>query len=224
MKSAKTITLRRLLPLGIAFLIVRVTAEVVWGYRNYLPPNFSSDFLQGRENYFFGSYQWAFYPHIAVGPLTLLLGMVLVSDKFRLKFPIWHRWLGRVQAMSVIFVIGPSGLWMAYYTATGRIAGIGFAILSILTTTCAVMGWKTAVARRFNDHRRWMSRCFVLLCSAVVLRILGGLGTVLEVKFLWYDPIASWSSWLIPLLTFEYLSLRNRRPALVQPRSVVSAQ
>lgn len=53
------------------------------------------------------------------------------------------------------------------------------------------------------DHRRWMWRCYLLLCSAVVLRVLGGLGTVVGPVGPWYDPLATWLSWLAPLAVFE---------------------
>ena len=45
--------LRRLLAFLAALLILKVTLSVIVGYRNYLPPNFRSDFLIGREAYFF---------------------------------------------------------------------------------------------------------------------------------------------------------------------------
>lgn len=200
--------LRRVLVVVIALLICKVTVAVMLGYSNYFPPNFQSDFLHGRENYFFGAYRWAFYPHIASGPVAILLGMVLISESFRRRFPKWHRNLGRVHVLNVVCVVAPSGLWMASDTSTGTIAAIGFAILSVVTGTCAALGWRAAVRRQFAIHRRWMWRTFLLLCSAVVLRVLGGLGTVLEVQTLWFDPIASWLSWLVPLAAYELSGLK----------------
>lgn len=188
-----------------AILIVRVTVEVVYGYRNYLPPNFSSEFLAGRNSYFYGTYQWAFYPHIASGPVVLFLGLPLLSDRFRTRFPQWHRWLGRVQLSCVLFVVAPSGLWMAFYTATGTIAGVGFVLLSLSTALSAAQGWRLARARRFAEHRIWMWRCYLLLCSAVLLRVFGGLGSILSVQSPWYDPVASWTSWLLPITTYEVI-------------------
>lgn len=76
---------------------LKVTLTVVMNYRDYLPPNFESDFLPGRDSYFFGAYQWAFYTHIAAGPLTLILGLFLLSDRMRKQFPRWHRYAGRMQ-------------------------------------------------------------------------------------------------------------------------------
>jgi hypothetical protein len=220
MRGTRPLSLRRALTLVAGLVIVKVTAAIVLGYRNYFPPNFNSDFLRGREGYFFGSYQWAFYTHIASGPVCLLLGAVLVSDRFRLRFPQWHRRLGKVQIGSVLLLLAPSGLWMAYYAAAGPVAAVGFAILAILTGTCAALGWRAAVERRFAVHRRWMWRCFLLLCSAVVLRILGGGAAVSGVQAAWFDPVASWASWTVPLIAFELASLRKRRTGRLLPQPV----
>lgn len=200
----------RALTIIVSLLIVKVTVEVMLGYVQYFPPNFRSDFLQGRESYFFGAYRWAFYPHIVTGPAALFAGLVLVSDSFRVKFPRCHRNLGRIQVANVLGVVTPSGLWMSYYTATGTVAAIGFALLSLLTATCTAFGWRSAVRREFAIHRRWMGRSFLLLCSAVVLRVVVGLATVLDVQVAWFDPLASWSSWVVPLLIFESIGRRQR--------------
>ena len=214
MANISSTNLSRALVCVVVLLILKVTVEVTLGYVNYFPPNFGSDFLRGRERYFFGAYQWAFYPHIASGPAALFLGLVLLSESFRRRFPKWHRNLGRLHVANVLCIVTPSGLWMAYYASTGTIAAIGFAILAILTGTCIACGWRAAVKRQFAIHRRWMWRSFLLLCSAVVLRLLGGLGTVVGVQSVWFDPLASWASWLVPLAAFELSGLRMKTKAV----------
>lgn len=209
-QNSRSRMLQRILTLVAAILILKVTLAVIAGYRDYFPPNFDSDFLNGREAYFFGSYQWAFYTHILSSPGTLIVGLILISDKFRLRFPVWHRSLGRLQVLCVLLLVTPSGLWMAYYAAAGRVGGVALALLAFATATCVALGWSSAVKRRFAEHRRWMLRSYILLCSAVVLRIIGGMGTVLGVDALWYDPVANWVSWVVPLTAFELYSLRNR--------------
>jgi hypothetical protein len=179
-------------------------------YRDYIPPNFESDFFNGRELYFWRSYHWAFYAHIATGPIALLLGLVLISERFRLRFPKWHRCLGRIQAVGVLFLIAPSGLWMAYHAEGGPIAAAGFATLAVVTGTFVALGWRSAVQRRFADHRRWMWRCYLLLCSAVVLRLIVGLATVTGFEAAWLDSSIAWASWLLPLGVYE-LSGAGRR-------------
>jgi len=202
-KQTPSITLSRLLPLLTCLLIVRVTVAVVLNYREYLPPNFHSDFLQGRQAYFWGGYHWAFYTHLASGPISLILGMILISDRFRLQFPKWHRSLGRIQVLVVLFLVTPSGLWMAWYAATGTIAALGFGSLALATGICIASGWRSAVNRRFADHRRWMLRSFLLLCSAVVIRLIGGLATVVDFDAEWLYPLSAWASWLVPLMVLE---------------------
>jgi hypothetical protein len=196
-------------------LILKVTVSVVLNYQNYITPNFSSDFLRGRERYFFGAYQWAFYTHIVAGPISLILGLILIGDRFRDRLPSWHRYLGRLQVACVALFVAPSGLWMAYYAAAGPIAAVGLGALAIATELCVLLGARSAVARRFSDHRRWMWRCYLLLCSSVVLRVLGGAATVMGVDAVWFDPLATWMSWLVPLGAFEFRQSRKRQSARV---------
>ncbi len=184
-------------------LIVKVALGVLLEYGNYFPPDFQSDFLRGREAYFWGGYQWAFYFHLISGPASLLLGTILVSDWFRSRVPMWHRRLGRFQVANILLLVAPSGLYMSWYADTGAIAGAGLGTLAIATAACAGLGWRAAVTRRFAIHRRWMLRTFILLCSAVVIRMIGGLATVLEFDAVWLYPASCWVSWLLPVLVFE---------------------
>ncbi len=199
----------RVLTFLTAALVVKVSASVVLGYRDYLPPNFEADFLRGRETYFWGAYGWAFYAHLASGPATLLLGTLLVSERFRRWTPRWHRRLGRVQVASILLLVAPSGLWMAWYAMTGRIAALGLGSLAIATAVCVLLGWRAAVQRRFAAHERWMWRTYLLLVSAVVIRLIGGLADVVGFSELWLYPLSCWASWLVPLLVYELLLLRR---------------
>lgn len=211
MQKAARLPLTRWPTLVAALLIWKVTVSVVLEYRNYLPPNFESDFLRGRETYFWGAYRWAFYAHLLSGPVSLLLGTLLISDRFRMSAPTWHRRLGRTQGVCVLLAVAPSGLWMSFYAATGAVAGAGLASLAIATAVCVALGWRAAVQRRFADHRRWMWRTFLLLGSAVVIRVIGGLATVAHFDALWLYPLSTWASWLMPLVAYEAMQLHQER-------------
>ncbi len=205
------VNFQRVLTVLAGLLILKATLSVMLRYRDYFPPNFESDFLRGRQAYFSGAYQWAFYTHIASGPVSLILGLILVSERFRMRFPKWHRTLGKAQIAQVLFLLAPSGLLMAFHAETGAVAGTGFAVLAIATGICALLGWRSAVRRRFVEHRRWMWRCFLLLCSAVVIRLIGGLATVTDVGGAWSYPLAAWVSWLVPFAAFELSGAIDRR-------------
>ena len=202
----------RILTILAGVLILKVTAMVVGNYGSYFPPDFGSDFLRGRERTFPGLYRWAFYTHILAGPVALILGLILVSNQFRARSPRWHRRLGWVQVGTVLILVTPSGLWMAGFAAAGPVAGLGLATLAALTAICVGLGTRAAIQRRFGDHRRWMWRCYLLLGSAVVLRMIGGLATIAGVSALWFDPLAIWVSWAIPLALFEVGEWLRRQP------------
>jgi uncharacterized membrane protein len=212
----------RILTLLAGVLILKVTISVVSNYHNYFPPNFASDFLRGRERHFLGVYRWAFYTHILSGPVALILGLILIGERSRARFPKWHRSLGRLQVTCVVLLVTPSGLGMAYYAAAGPLAAVGLGTLAIATAICGSLGARAAVRRRFGDHRRWMWRCYLLLGSAVVLRLMGGLATVAGATAPWIDPLTTWLSWLVPLTVFEFCEWTRRKPGpfeLDRPRA-----
>ena len=213
--AAKGILLARALA---CCLILQTTLAIVFTYGDYFPPDFQAEFLLGRRTYFYGAYQWAFFAHILCGPYCLLLGLVLMSGRFRNRYPKWHRQLGKLHAGSVLFVLAPSGLAMAGHAVTGSVAAAGFASLAVATATCTALGWQAAVRRRLDHHRRWMERSFALLCSAVVLRLVGGLSEVLGIDGTY--PYAAWASWLLPLAALE--AWRLTRPHFLHRQSSAS--
>ena len=213
MRIARSMAWPQVLALLAALWIWKVTLNVVLEYGNYVPPNFESDFLLGRQAYFWGAYGGAFYVHLVAGPLSLVLGTMLVSERLRRLAPAWHRRLGRVEAAGVLLLLVPSGLWMAYYAVSGAVAVVGLSALAIATAVCVFFGWRSAVRRDFTHHRHWMWRTFILLCSAVVIRTLGGLAAVVGSDALWVYPVSTWASWLVPLLGFELGRFINARNA-----------
>ncbi|MFO1007881.1 MAG: DUF2306 domain-containing protein [Planctomycetaceae bacterium] len=208
-QSAKVI--RILLKASVILLALKVVLVTLITYRDYMPPKFDSDFLAGRQSYFWEGYHWAFYPHIVAGPVTLLLGLVLLSESIRRRWPRWHRWLGRTQVGLVLLVVVPSGFVMGFRAAFGPIAAVGLIGLALATAVTVTMGWRTAIQRRFDVHRKWMLRCYTLLFSAVVIRLLGGIGEVAGVQADWYYIQATWTSWIIPLIGVELLLRRRHR-------------
>lgn len=193
-----------------AVLVCVVLAGILRNYPRYLPPDFTSEFLVGREASFFGGYQWAFYSHLAAGPVTLLLGLALMSVALRRRLPAWHRALGRVQVAVVLLALVPSGLVMSAFAATGAVAGLAFATLAVATAACAVLGWRAAVRRRFAVHEAWMTRLFALLCSAVMLRLFAGLALLARFDADWLYPASAWASWLVPLIAHETWRVTRR--------------
>jgi uncharacterized membrane protein len=201
-------------------LILRVLAAILVNYPDYFPPNFDSLFLQGRELTFTGTYPWAFYVHIFSGPVVLLSGLILLSETVRRRHGGLHRWLGRAQVVVLLVLMLPSSVLMSRHAFGGWPAGLSFLLLSAATAGCAIAGVVAARRLRFAQHRRWMLRCYVLICSAVALRLISGAAGLVGVP----SPegayvVAAWSSWLLPLAAYE---IAERWPALRQFRHTAS--
>ena len=103
---------------------------------------------------------------------------------------------------------------MSRHAFGGWPAGLSFLVLSAATAGCAVAGVVHARRHRYDRHRRWMLRSYVLICSAVALRLISGAAGLVGVP----SPerayiVAAWSSWLFPLGAYEIVErLSARRP------------
>jgi hypothetical protein len=188
-------------------LILRVLATILGNYPDYFPPNFDSLFLQGRAASFTGAYRMAFYLHIFSGPVVLLNGLILLSEYVRRRHRGWHRRLGRVQVLVLLLFVLPSSVVMSRYAFGGWPAGLSFLLLSAATASCAIVGVVHARARRYDLHRRWMLRSYVLICSAVFLRLISGTAGLIGAPSPEHAYIfAAWSSWLVPLAGYEIVA------------------
>ena len=103
----------------------------------------------------------------------LFNGLILLSEYVRRRHSRWHRWLGRVQVVVLLLLVLPSSLVMSGQAFGGWPAGLSSLAVRD-DRDCAIVGVVQACRKRFDRHRRWMLRCYVLICSAVVLRLISG--------------------------------------------------
>lgn len=181
----------------------RILASILTEYTYYFPPNFDAEFLFGRQSYFFGNYALAFYVHIIVSPITLILGALLMWTGRRHGKKIWHRRLGKMQGILIIALVVPSGLVMSTRAISGPAAGLGFATLSIALLGSMLAAIAYARKRNFARHQLWATRCFVLLCSPLLLRLVNGAALITQTQSPWLYPMSAWLSWLLPWGIFE---------------------
>lgn len=195
-------------------LILRILASILANYPDYFPPNFDSLFLQGREATFAGVYRVAFYVHILSAPFVLASGLILLSEWVRQRAGAFHCVLGRIHVGVLLVLVLPSSAAMSREAFGGWAAGVSFLVLTAATAGCAIAGVIYARRRQYARHRRWMLRTYVLICSAVVLRLISGTAGTIGVA----DPeqayiVAAWISWTVPLAMLEIAErLRSRAP------------
>ena len=113
----------------------------------------------------------AFYIHIAGGILCLLTGPFQFLKNFRKKHIRIHRTFGKIYITSILFLAGPSGLFMAFFAEGGLPSGMGFALLSAAWMWTTFKALDEVRKGNISSHKNWMTRSMALTLSAVTLRI-----------------------------------------------------
>ena len=193
-------------------VILKTIAKTASDYQNYFPPDFASDFLRGRERHFWGVYRWAFYTHILSGPVSLLLGLILVVERSRPAFPDMasasRPAAGRVRLAACDAQRSVDGLSRRGGPRRGGRAGRvgdrhrdlrrprrevggdatvrGSSALDVSMLRPAVLGRRAPADRRTGDRSRERNAPSI-------------------------DPLATWMSWLAPLSAFEVYERTRRR-------------
>ncbi|MCA9125916.1 MAG: DUF2306 domain-containing protein [Planctomycetales bacterium] len=186
-----------------ALLAAKVFVSLLTEYRWYFPPDFDSSlFLAGRQAGFRGVYPVAFFCHIIVGPVTLILA-TLLAIRTRFKNARLHRLLGRAQFIVVLGLLLPSGLVMATQAHAGVLAGLGLAGLALATAVAMLAAARHAWLRQFKLHQRWATRCLILLFSPLLLRVMIGATVILKLEANHLEALIAWLSWIVPLAIYE---------------------
>jgi uncharacterized membrane protein len=167
------------------------------------------NFLAKKQDVVFSPFwRTAFYIHITGGMLALLVGPFQFIKKLRNKFLKWHRTSGKVYLASILFMAGPSGLFMAFYAEGGIVAVIGFMIMAILWMYTTYMAYETIRKKKVEAHKKWMTRSFALTFAAVTLRLYVPIASrVFHIPDFTVEASSAWVSWLPNLLVAELILL-----------------
>jgi len=174
-----------------------------------------------------------YYPllvgHILFGSVALLTGCLQVWPWLRGRFPVAHRWIGRLYLFGGVCPGGVVVLGVAPFSSTGFGSAVGNTALGVLWLATGVAGYRAARQRRFADHRAWMIRCFALTTSIVLNRVWLVL-LILSVPVLQRAygvdeatmirsaaTVSVWLSWVANLLFVEWFVLRRRPPSVQRP-------
>lgn len=180
----------------------------------YLAFNPDTYFPEQREVYL--RREFILGVHVLSGMLALATGPFQFVSKFRRRFLRLHRSLGVIYIASCTG-LGLSGLVLATTSYAGWTTSLAFGLLglSVLFTTWTAL--RMVLARRIDDHRRWMIRSFSLIFAGVMLRILSPIYAVLSgiglVSFS-FETAYTWIAWLswVPNLLIAVWITRKPRP------------
>ena len=193
---------------------IMIGVMIFWPFPHYFVADFEYGFLINKKTYFFSSgYYIGFYAHIIGAPLAFFLGTAQISRTLRSKWPLCHRWAGRLYVCTVLLLAAPGGLVMALKAYGGWSSTLCFILLSILTWGATAVGWRAARSGAYQRHAIWMVRSYLLIASAICLRILHPVISGFEMGHEFTYQVSVWASWLLPLSLFEICRLGSERVA-----------
>lgn len=176
--------------------------------------------------------------HMTLGAICLLLYPIQFIKPIRRKYPVFHRWSGRISLVSAIFtsIGGISYVCLKKFDITGGVYyGIAFFIAGLIFGGCAIMAGIYARKKDFVRHRYWAIRTYSQMLSPVLYRywylVMGGLGIyhggeegVSDCEFNGIcskyletiDHIHAYTYFLVPLLFAELIIVLLKRQEITE--------
>ncbi|RDY62023.1 DUF2306 domain-containing protein [Flagellimonas nanhaiensis] len=163
--------------------------------------------------------------HLLFAVVVLFGGPIQFIPKLRNKFPLFHRWNGRIY-LSAALLLSISGLYMVISkgTISGLVGDISVSLNGILILLFSIYALTTAMKRKIVVHRKWVLRLFLAMGGVWFFRI--GLMFWLLVNGgpVGFDPetfrgpflvFLGFGQYLIPLILLEFYfwSQKKRKAA-----------
>jgi uncharacterized membrane protein len=178
--------------------------------------NFTNGYVPG-----FSMGNTAVVMHVASAVIVMLAGAVQLVPQVRNRFPVFHRWNGRIYILTAV-TLSVAGLYMTWIRGSvGDLSvHLGSTLNAVLIWLCGGMALRYALARDFKTHRRWALRFFLVVSASWFFRIGFFLSFLVFKGPIGFDPTTfrgpfltfmSFAQFLLPLAVLEiYLRAQNR--------------
>jgi hypothetical protein len=156
----------------------------------------------------------------------MLAGAVQLVPQVRNRFPVFHRWNGRIYMLSAV-TLSAAGLYMTWIRGsvgdlTQHLSGT---LNAILIWGFAALALRYAMARNFKTHRRWALRLFLAVSASWFYRIGLFLSFLIFKGPFGFDPatftgpflsVMGFAQYLFPLAVLEIYFLAQDRPGALR--------
>lgn len=167
--------------------------------------------------------------HFVTGAVILLLGNIQLIESLRDRYPVLHRWVGRIYILSSVMAASGGLVFIIFKgTVGGTVMEMGFTLYGLLMLLSGVQTYRYGVARRIDQHRQWGLRLYALAVGSWLYRmdygfwfqLTGGVGHSSNFEGV-FDQVMSFFFYVPNLLVAELLiryrdyraSIRFRRLA-----------
>ncbi|WP_192350174.1 DUF2306 domain-containing protein [Algoriphagus sp. Y33] len=168
--------------------------------------------LQSKTAELLSSDLWnfAFYTHIILGGIALLIGWTQFPKSFRDRNRKLHKRIG-MGYVATAFFSSLAGIYIGLYATGGLVSMLGFVILGVVWLITTMMGWFTAKKHRYDAHENWMIFSYAACFAAVTLRIWLPLLIIMhQGEFIPAYQIVAWLCW-VPNMAVAFWMVGKRR-------------
>ncbi len=165
--------------------------------------------LSTKESAVLESIIWnsAFYVHIVLGGIALLVGWLQFSVKLRERYLKIHRNIGIIYVLSAV-LSALAGLYIAIYATGGIVAKAGFMGLGLVWLVTTFQAYRVILKKEIRLHQTLMIYSYAACLAAVTLRIWLPLLTIALHGFIPAYRIVAWLCW-VPNLLVAFLMIRK---------------
>lgn len=118
----------------------------------------------------------AFYLHLVGGVAAIITGTLAFFTQWIKPSSGTHKILGKIYFIAIMFIGGPTGLYLGFYAEAGYLATIGFIGMSVAWMLPTFISVQRITKGDIVGHHKWMIRSYALTLSGVTLRIMTPLG------------------------------------------------
>jgi|SRR6185436_12032528 len=151
--------------------------------------------------------------HLAGAVILITCGAILLVPQVRDRVPALHRWAGRIYLLSA-YAGSLTGLYLTWIRGTrGDLSQfIGGSLNAVLIIVCATLALRSAIARRFAAHRRWVLRLYLMVSASWFYRVALFLWLLVHHGPAGFDPetfrgptltVLSFANSVVPLAVLE---------------------
>jgi len=151
----------------------------------------------------------AFYIHIILGGLALLIGWVQFSQKIRSQNLFLHRRLGKIYVLAVL-ASATGGIYIGFFATGGIVASAGFVCLGIVWFYTTLMAYINIKNKQVVQHQKMMMYSYAACFAAVTLRLWVPLLGFIITDFTTAYIIIAWLCW-VPNLVVANLIIKQKK-------------
>lgn len=165
--------------------------------------------LQSKSEAVLTNLPWniAFYTHIILGGLALLIGWTQFIEKWRDNYLTLHRNTGKVYVVAVL-ASALAGIYIALYATGGKIPSLGFLCLGIVWFSTTLKAYLSIRKGELEAHQKMMVYSYAACLAAVTLRIYIPILTPLFNDFIKAYSLIAWLCW-VPNIIVAYFITKN---------------